>query len=250
MSGTETGTTTIAARAHARFGRLRDEARRAVASGALAAQLAGGDEVPAGWCVSTIARLVVNDPAAVPGLARAQDAIAGTGACTRYPARSLHVSLLGCTPREPDPAFAPERVAAIVGAVAEVVAGRPATPVELGALNLLGNQWFVEVVPRDETWSDLRRALVAPLEALGDRPIAYPDTEPMHLNVARQRTLASPGAAERLLASPPAQPRPLALTTIEVVTTDFTVTPSTLRTHATLRLGPPPGAPPGSGPVL
>ena len=243
MSGTRTGTTTIAERAHDRFGRLRADARRAVASGALAAQLAGGDEVPAGWCVSTIARVVVNDPDAVPALARAQDAVADAGECTRYAAGSLHVSLLGCTPREPSPAFAPERVAAIVGAVAAVVAGRPPTPVELGAVNLLGNQWFVEVVPQDDSWSDLRRALVAPLEALGERPIAYPDTEPMHLNIARQLTLASPAAAERLLAAPPGPPRPLALTTIEVVTTDFTVTPSTLRTHATVHLGGPGGAP-------
>jgi hypothetical protein len=250
VSGTRTGTTTIAERAHARFGKLRAEARRAVASGALADRLAGGDEVPAGWCVSTIARVVVNDPDAVPALARAQDAVAATGACTRYAAGSLHVSLLGCTPRQPSPAFAPERVAAIVDAVTAVVAGRRPAPVELGAVNLLGNQWFVEVVPQDDSWSALRRALVAPLEALGERPIAYPDTEPMHLNVARQLTLASPATAERLLAAPPGPPHGVALATIEVVTTDFTVTPATLRTHATLPLAGPgltgPGGP-GAG---
>lgn len=236
MSGSGTGTTTIAGRAHERFARLRAEALDAVASGALAARVAAGDEVPGGWCVSTIARIVVNDPEAVAALVAAQDAVARAGTVARYDVGAFHVSLLGCTPREPSPEFAPRRVAAITHAVRLALDGWPAAPVELGHVNLLGNQWFVEVVPQDESWSELRRALVAPLEALGEQPIAYPDTEPMHLNIARLTSLTSPAAAEAVLTEPAASPRPIALATVEVVTTDFTVRPDTLRPHARYQL--------------
>ena len=240
MAGAAIGTGpagSIAGRAAARFGRLRAEALAALADGSAARRLAeGGGAVPGGWCVSTIARMAVNDPDALAGLAEAQRALLGAGPAQLSPAASLHVSLLGATRREPGAAFAPDRLTSIVEAVQKTAAAFPPASVHLGRLNLLGNQWFVEVTPADETWSALRRALVAPLEALGEEPIAYPDTEPMHLNVARLGRLTAPDRAGELLTAPPDVARPIALHVVEVVVTDFLVSPATLRVLETVTL--------------
>lgn len=228
----------IVARADARFARLRAEARAAVADGTTARRLAAEPgEVPTGWCVSTIARLAVNDPGSLAGVAGCQAALRAAGPASPYPAESLHVSLLGATQREPSPAFAPTRVRAIVDAVRATAAGVPSVPVRLGRLNLLGAQWFVEVTPADDTWAALRRELVAPLEAMGEAPIAYADTEPVHLNVARLGRLDDPAAADALLADPPDVDRTVVLRTVEVVVTDFLVSPATLRVVETVTLG-------------
>jgi hypothetical protein len=231
------GNEPVAVRARRRFDRLRGEALAALADGTTARRLAEGDgAVPGGWCVSTIARLAVNDPDALPALAGVQAALPAAGPARPYPAGSLHVSLLGATQREASPDFAPERLDGVVEAVHKTVAGVAPAAVHLGRLNLLGNQWFVEVTPADETWSALRRALVAPFEALGEEPIAYPDTEPMHLNVARLERLTDPGRAAALLEAPPGLERAVVLRAIEVVVTDFLVSPEALRVLDTVTL--------------
>jgi hypothetical protein len=234
---TGAGNGPVAVRARRRFDRLRGEALAALADGTTARRLAeGGGAVPGGWCVSTIARLAVNDPDTLPALAGVQQALPAAGPARPYPAGSLHVSLLGATQREASPDFAAERLDRVVEAVHKTVAGVAPAAVHLGRLNLLGNQWFVEVTPVDETWSALRRALVAPFEALGEEPIAYPDTEPMHLNVARLEGLTDPDRAAALLDAPPDLDRAVVLRAIEVVVTDFLVSPEALRVLDTVTL--------------
>jgi hypothetical protein len=228
----------IAARAEARFARLRAEARAGLAGGATARRLAAeAGDVPAGWCVSTIARLVVNDPGALPAVADCQARLRAAGPATPYSAESLHLSLLGATQREPSPEFPAARVGAIADAARSTLAGVPAVAVRLGRLNLLGAQWFVEAIPVDGTWATLRRELAAAFEAVGEAPIAYADTEPMHLNVARLDRLDDPAVGESLLADPPDVGHWLTLNTVELVVTDFLVSPATLRVLDTLALG-------------
>jgi hypothetical protein len=65
-------------------------------------------------------------------------------------------------------------------------------------------------------------------EAIGEQPIRYADAEPMHLNVARVETL--PELDQRV-------DRRLALDRIEVVITDFVVTPETLTVVGTETIG-------------
>lgn len=82
----------------------------------------------------------------------------------------------------------------------------------------------------------LAALLVAPFEALGKEPIVYPDTEPMHLNVARLERLTAPDRAGELLTAPPDLARPIALHAVEVVVTDFLVSPDTLGVLETVTL--------------
>ena len=182
-------------RAIERFAALRAEARVVPAP------------VAPGWCVSTIARL--------PELGDDVRALRLDG--YRYPDESLHISLMGCTQREASPPSR-ERAEAIARAVRPVLTGPP-VPIEVGRLNVLGAQAFLEVLTDSPRWAQLRVAVADAVEAIGEEPIRHADPEPMHLNVARVQSL--PDLTQGV-------DRRLALTRIEVVITDFVVTPSTL----------------------
>lgn len=176
---------------------------------------------PAGRCISTIARLVHNAPSVIPIVQRIQLRLPDT---VRYPRESLHLSLLGCTPREDDPDRDPARVAAIRAAF-RALPVHP-TRVHLGALNAVGDQLFVEVRTRDRAWSDMRARLAELLLRLGEEPIVHPDLEPMHLNISRGDGPLVGATVDRWIT----------LSVVELVTTDFTVTPGTLRVHDAVAL--------------
>jgi hypothetical protein len=215
------------ARATARFADLRRAALADIAS------LDTSAPAPQGWCISTIARLEANAPELLGAIERIGDRLAG--GVYRYPRPSLHVSLLGCTQREPerpDPSAA--RTRAIVATAREVLArhGEPVT-IEIGRLNATGVQLFLEVLTDSPAWARMRGALADAMEALGEAPIRYADAEPMHLNVAR---VADAGALAAALGEP-ATVGAGRLTTIDVVITDFVVSPATLTVLDTIELG-------------
>ena len=188
----------------ARFAGLRREARVEPAPAA------------SGWCVSTIAR--------VPEVADDVRALRLDGYV--YPAGSLHISLMGCTPREQVPPTL-ERARAIARAVRPAIERFEAVPVEIGRLNVLGAQAFLEVVTDSPDWAAMRIAVADAAEALGEQPIRYADAEPMHLNVARVDTL--PDLDQGI-------DRRLELSRIEVVITDFVVSPETLTVVDLIRI--------------
>lgn len=100
---------------------------------------------------------------------------------------------------------------------------------KIGGLNLLGAQFFVEVVTEQEDWSQIRASLTAGLTSLGEKPIVYADTEPMHLNIARITSapnysmLRSALSDDRLAIN-----ETMTAETIELVCTDFVVSPDKL----------------------
>ena len=205
------------------------------------ARMANGTTDPVDYCVSTIARLV-----AQPGapLATVQDVQARlTTGCPGqfvYPAPSLHVSLLGCTPRRPSPeSFGAEQIERIRAACDRVLARSGPVVLDLRGVGVQGCQVFVQVVPRSDAWARLRLALEDALVDLGEQPIAYPDKRPIHLNVLRM-TDTSASALERMLAAVAAlRDAPLGELTIarvELVITDFVVSPRHVRILATFDL--------------
>jgi hypothetical protein len=90
-----------------------------------------------------------------------------------------------------------------------------------------GPQLFVEVLPDDLEWSRLRRELASALVRIGEDPLAYPDPEPMHLNVARLRTAPDPDRLRQALLGCDLSQAVL-LHRLELVLTDFVLTPATL----------------------
>jgi hypothetical protein len=212
----------IGARAAARFAELRRLARAATTFDA--AQVAP----PGGWCISAVARIGQNAPALLPRLAEVQRALAPVADLYVYGPESLHVSLLGCTQREAAPPTGqPSRIAEIREVLAHVTAEAHPVSVRLGGVNLIGPQLFVEVLPDDLEWSRLRRELASALARIGEDPLAYPDPEPMHLNVARLRTAPDPDRLRQALLGCDLGQAVL-LHRLELVLTDFVLSPATL----------------------
>jgi hypothetical protein len=198
---TESTTDPIRDRAQLRFDRIRAGTTASIVDGTLARQIDDGRfTTPPGPCVSCIARVRSNAPRIVSALGELQNAIAETGDCYLYPPDSIHVSLLALTQREQIPEFDPARIGRLVEAARRSLATTNPSDVRLGALNLLGNQWFVEVFPADDTWAVARRRMAEAARAIGEEPISFPDTEPVHLNMARVNTRLQAPSALTLLA--------------------------------------------------
>jgi hypothetical protein len=219
----------IGERATARFADLRRRALDDLASGRPAP---GRHLPPDGWCVSTVARIVDVAPSTVPRLATLQRRLDAVGEWQHYGATSLHLSLLGCTQREPDAQLGQvERLAAIEHAVdtvlsETVLADTGPVTVMLGRLGLIGAQAFVEVVPADERWATLRRRVGAALVAIGEAPMTHPDPEPIHLNVARLHgDYDAIGLGALLRDATACIDVAVDLACIELVVTDFALTP-------------------------
>ena len=150
------------------------------------------------------------------------------------------VSLLGCTPRRQSPGtFGADQVRRIQGVCAGVLAQSEPVTLSLRGVGVQGCQVYIEVVPHTDAWTRLRWALETALLAAGEEPIAYPDTRPIHLNVARM-TDTSRASLDRVLAAVEAlRYAPLGELTVsrvELVVTDFVVSPRHARTLATFEL--------------
>ncbi len=220
---TEPANDTIQDRARRRFDRIRAEAVASIHDGSLARNIDDGRfTTPTGLCVSSIARVRSNAPGLLPGLGELQDVAADTGDCYLYPPDSLHVSLLALTQREHVSEFEPERLRRLVEAAQDVLSTMGPTIVRLGAINLLANQWFVEIVPSDDTWAAARRRIADSARLVGEEPISFPDTEPIHLNLARVNSGLRAQQALALLARPSTDLR-MTLSLVELVVTDFVV---------------------------
>jgi hypothetical protein len=212
--------TSIRDRAERRFELLRRQADSAGPT----------QETPSGWCISTIARLVHNGEPLIAAVLAIQSRLLPVGELYRYPRESLHISLLGCTQREPvRPADHSPRMDGIAQALDRAGADACPVSVELGRLNLVGTQFFIEVLTDEPTWRSLRERLARELTSIGESPMAYTDFEPMHLNIARILGRPDPEEVRRLLTRDrPAVNAALELATVELVVTDFVVTPATL----------------------
>jgi hypothetical protein len=229
-SGEDPSVDSISTRAVQRFARLREAA------------VSGRDSVPIaepapGWCVSALARIMRNSSSLLPLIGELQRRVSTIGEMYPYPSESLHLSLLGLTQREETPPNA-ERVAAIIQAVEPAVRKATTVLVQAGRVNMIGNQLFIEVIPSRDSWANLRLSLDKVVRAIGEDPISYADPEPMHLNIGR---LLSPPNGDRLKAALTdeslAVDHEFGLTTVEIVTTDFVLTPSTLQVWREIPLG-------------
>jgi hypothetical protein len=222
----------IAKRASERFAALRAHALGRVEFDERAA------DPPDGWCISTIARLNANAPEMVPTIQRIQRALSPIADMYRYPAGSLHMSLLGCTQREARPQTEDAgRIASIRDVVKAVVPPFRSVRMRLGRVNLLGTQLFVEVVTDQDDWSRMRQELNERLLRIGESPIAYADTEPIHLNVCRIISSPDSRLLSKALTNVGLDARAEVLvSTIELVLTDFVVSPERIKVIDTFSL--------------
>ncbi len=152
------------------------------------------------YCITTVAQLIRQSNAPVTRLLELIERLKNlAGKQFYYPEPSLHITLLGCTQREPtrEP-FTKERIEAIRGACERVLFGRDKVEIRFRGVGIAGPQVFIQGFPNSRTWADLRNELMIAMRGIGENPIAYENKLPVHLNIARI-TSPAPRNVHRLL---------------------------------------------------
>jgi hypothetical protein len=151
------------------------------------AKIVNGVMIPPDYCLSTVARLSKGRPNIAADVHAAMQSIAqDAGMQYCYPAESLHLTLLGCSPRLPSAAlFSSERRARIRDVCRQVIPGSGPVDVHLRGLGIAGNQIFIQGFSPDDRWALLRARLEEALLAAGEKPMSYPSKRPIHINVIR-----------------------------------------------------------------
>lgn len=146
-----------------------------------------GATVPVDYCLTTIARIKEQKDSPIDQLETAVGHLReAAGQQFFYPRESLHVSLLGCTQRAASRhAFGADQIDRIDEAVAATLRGHSPARIALRGLNVAGPQVFVQCFPFDDTWAQLRGDIEEALLLIGEKPIAYANKLPIHLNIMR-----------------------------------------------------------------
>jgi len=171
-----------------RFARIWAEEKIKWANGDVSVtKMKDGATVPVDYCLSTIARLKEQKGSPIDRIEAAMGLLGEVaGQQFFYPRESLHVSLLGCTQRAADRhSFGTAQIGRIDEAITATI--RPYSParIALQGLNVAGSQVFIQCFPFDDTWAQLRGDIENALLLLGEKPIAYEDKSPIHLNIMR-----------------------------------------------------------------
>lgn len=188
-----------------------------------------GGIVPVDYCISTIARLM-QQPHGSEIVTNIRSILFNLFKAANeqfiYPDESLHVSLLGCTQREKSNVFDRNHIKKIKDIAIQEIQKTEAAEILLKGVGVIGNQIFIQGIPLNKNWEDLRRLFDEKLTSKGENPISYEDKSPIHVNIIR--IINSDIHLLRSLHETISQLRDIELgviklQTIEVVITDFCV---------------------------
>lgn len=207
------------------------------------ANMKDGATDPVDFCVSTIARLILQ-PSGEETIANIRRTLSElfSAADTQfiYPDESLHISLVGCTPRESSPdVFHQDHIEKIKHICKLAIEKHGSVDIILKGVGIIGNQIFIQGIPLDRGWEETRTDVTSDLEKAGEAPISYPDKSPIHMNIIR---ITDPSDKKlRLLHSLIEQLREVDLgivkfITVELVITDFVVSKDHLTTLSEIKL--------------
>lgn len=148
-----------------------------------------GEIHPIDYCISTIARLM-QQPSGNEIVRAIRKSLSGLFelADTQfiYPDESLHVSLLGCTQREVSAdVFDHEHINKIKDICVNEIEKQKPAQILLKGVGIIGNQIFIQGIPLDINWEELRTSIADSLENNGEHPISYEDKSPIHINIIR-----------------------------------------------------------------
>lgn len=225
-------------RASERFDKMwQKESAKLVAGEITPAVMKDGETDPVDFCVSTIARLVLQ-PQGLETVQSIKTALSklfeSASSQFIYPAESLHISLVGCTQREASASvFSEDHIQNIDSICASAFANHKYIDVVFKGIGIIGNQIFIQGMPVDNGWEMLRTDVTQELENNGENPISYPDKSPIHMNIIR----ITDASSEKLetLRELIDQLRDIEIgivrfATIELVITDFVVSKKNMTT--------------------
>lgn len=172
-----------------RFGKLWETEGRKLFHGDIKPSVVvNGDIYPVDYCISTIARLI-HQPHGGEIVSDIRSKLSPLFEAADeqfiYPDESLHVSLLGCTQREKSSVFDCDRIKRIKDIVIEEIRKKEPAEILLKGVGVVGNQIFIQGIPLNKNWEDLRTSLDNRLTDEGETPISYEDKSPIHINLIR-----------------------------------------------------------------
>lgn len=177
-------------RAKDRFDALWQRERTKLVMGEITpAAMKDGETDPVDFCVSAIARLVLQSE----GLEMVQsikknlsELFESADTQYIYPPESLHITLVSCTQRESSSSlFSKEHIQKIDSICFNAIANHKYVDIVFKGIGLVGNQVFIQGMPVDDGWETLRADVTKELENNDERPISYHDKSPIHMNIIR-----------------------------------------------------------------
>lgn len=221
----------------------REAEPKIVAGEIVPARMRDGSTDPVDYCLSTVSR-VSSQPDSTAFLQNVDTQLNGFFGAAQgqfwYPHASLHISLVGCTPRETTPqAFSEERREKIKSICQNALLNQHGVEVLFQGVGLIGNQVFLQGFPQDNRWEQLRTTVIEHLLRAGEQPIAYVNRAPIHMNIMRI-TDTSDGTLEKIYKVieklREAHFGSIRFTTIEFVLTDFVLSKSNVQSLARYKL--------------
>jgi len=220
------------------------ESTNLVEGGIKPAEMKGGATVPVDYCISTIGRVVSQDGGRQVAhtinnlLAVLAD---DSPAQFVYPPDSMHISMIGCTPRKDSmSAFPPEQIAKIRQICEESLSSIHPSEISFTGVGLTGNQIFLQGYPHDLNWESARKKIDDNLLANGEQPISYPNKFPIHLNIARITDASDKqiaGIRQFIEQNRRVEIGALLFNHIELVITDFVLSKDNFKSLHTINLG-------------
>jgi hypothetical protein len=207
------------------------------------AKMLDGATDPVDFCISTIARLVIQ-PAGEETISNIRQTLSQLFEASStqfiYPDDSLHISLVGCTQRESESdVFNDDQIRKIESICKSAIESHKFVDIVLKGIGIIGNQIFIQGVPLTRDWEETRASVTTQLEEAGEHPISYPDKSPIHINIIRITDTSDEKL--QLLHKLISQLRDVdlgivRLVTVELVITDFTVSKNNLTLLSTIPL--------------
>lgn len=157
------------------------------------AHMKHGQTDPVDYCLSTISRVIKQaNPPLLAIRAIMNDLKSLAPQAFYYEVDSLHISLIGCSPRKATKTeFSAPQIENIQHLLSSRLPLDRPIQVKLRGIGLVGNQVFIQVFPIDRQWEALRQEIEALLTENHEHPISYPDKSPMHLNIMRLTSINS-----------------------------------------------------------
>ncbi len=221
----------------------RESEPKIVAGEIVPARMRDGTTDPVDYCLSTLSR-VASQPNSKVFLQNVATQLPGLVEAARgqfwYPNESLHISLVGCTPRAALPqAFSIVRREKIKNICQQALLNQNGVEVCFQGVGLIGNQVFLQGFPYDNCWTQLRTTVIEYLLRAGEQPIVYANRAPIHMNIMRV-TDTSNGALEKMykVLENLREVRfgAIRFDTIELVLTDFVLSKSNIQLLAEYKL--------------